>query len=63
MIEQKNKEYKTVLVDLSRYQDKCGFGEIANNLGELIKGGIVDGIRFVVLVQEKFKGALGNSID
>ncbi len=63
MIEQKNKEYKTVLVDLSRYQDKCGFGEIANNLGELIKGGIVDGIRFVVLVKEKFKGALGNSID
>lgn len=63
MIEQKNQEYKTVLVDLTRYKDKCGFGEIANNLGELLKDGIIDGIRFVALVKEQFKGILGNSID
>lgn len=54
---------KTVLVDLTRYKEKCGFGEIANNLGELLKDGIIDGMRFVVLVKEKFRGALGDSID
>ena len=54
---------KTVLVDLTRYKEICGFGEIANNLGELLKDGIIDGMRFVVLVKEKFRGALGDSID
>ena len=33
---------KYVLVDLTRYQDKCGFGEIANNVGEHLKCGIID---------------------
>ncbi len=54
---------KTVLVDLTRYKENCGFGEIANNLGELLKDGFVDGIRFVALVKEQFRGALGDSID
>ena len=51
---------KYVLVDLTRYQDKCGFGEIANNVGEHLKGGIIDDIHFTVLVLEKNKGVLGD---
>ena len=51
---------KYVLVDLTRYQDKCGFGEIANNVGEHLKCGIIDDIHFTVLVLEKNKGVLGD---
>lgn len=51
---------KYVLVDLTRYQDKCGFGEIANNVGEHLKYGIIDDIHFTVLVLEKYKGVLGD---
>lgn len=51
---------KYVLVDLTRYQDKCGFGEIANNVGEHLKGGIIDDIHFTILVLEKYKGVLGD---
>lgn len=54
---------KYVLVDLTRYQDKCGFGEIANNVGEYLKGGIIDDIHFTILVQEKYKGVLGDAVD
>lgn len=54
---------KYVLVDLTRYNEKCGFGEIANNIGEHLKGGIIDNIHFTVLVKEKFKGVLGNAVD
>lgn len=46
---------KYVLIDLTRYQDKCGFGEIANNVGEHLKGGIIDDIHFTVLVLENIK--------
>lgn len=51
---------KYVLVDLTRYQDKCGFGEIANNVDEHLKGGIIDDIHFTVLVLEKYKDVLGD---
>lgn len=54
---------KTVLVDLTRYQEMSGFGEISNNYAEFLKKGVVDDIRFVVLVKEEFKGALGDSVD
>lgn len=54
---------KYVLIDLTRYQDKCGFGEIANNVGEHLKGGIIDDIHFTVLVLEKYKGVLGDAVD
>ncbi len=54
---------KYVLVDLTRYQDKCGFGEIANNVGEHLKCGIIDDIHFTVLVLEKYKGVLGDAVD
>lgn len=54
---------KTVLVDLTRYQEKCGFGEIANNYAEHLRKGVADDIHFVVLVKEEFKGALGDSVD
>lgn len=51
---------KYVLVDLTRYQDKCGFGEIANNVGEHLKYGIINDIHFTILVLEKYKGVLGD---
>lgn len=51
---------KYVLIDLTRYKDKCGFGEIANNVGEHLKGGIIDDIHFTILVLEKYKGVLGD---
>lgn len=54
---------KYVLVDLTRYQEKCGFGEIANNVGEYLKRGIIDGIHFTVLMTEKYKGILGDDVD
>lgn len=54
---------KYVLVDLTRYNDKCGFGEIANNIGEHLRGGVIDNIHFTVLVKEKFKGILGDAVD
>ena len=54
---------KHVLVDLTRYKEKCGFGEIANNMGELLKDGIIDDVHFVVLVKKEFKGVLGNAVD
>lgn len=54
---------KHVLVDLTRYRDKSGFGEIANNMGEHLKDGIIGDIHFVVLVKEKFKGVLGDAVD
>lgn len=54
---------KHVLVDLTRYKEKCGFGEIANNLGERLKDGIIDGIQFVVLVKDEFRGVLGDAVD
>ncbi len=54
---------KHVLVDLTRYKEKCGFGEIANNLGERLKDGIIDGIQFVILVKEEFRGVLGDAVD
>lgn len=54
---------KHVLVDLTRYKEKCGFGEIANNLGERLKDGVIDGIHFAVLVKEEFRGALGDAVD
>lgn len=49
---------KHVLVDLTRYKEKCGFGEIANNMGDLLKEGIIDGLHFVVLVKEEFRGSV-----
>lgn len=54
---------KHVLVDLTRYKEKCGFGEIANNMGDLLKVGTIDDIHFTVLVKEEFKGALGDVVD
>lgn len=54
---------RNVLVDLTRYQEMCGFGEIANNYAEFLKQGIIDDIHFIVLVKEKFKGTLGDSVD
>lgn len=54
---------KHVLVDLTRYKEKCGFGEIANNMGELLKEGIIDGLHFVVLVKEEFRGVFGDEVD
>lgn len=53
---------KTVLIDFTRYNEKCGFGEIANNLSNFVKEGVIDDIRFVALVKKKQKGALGNKI-
>lgn len=53
---------KTVLIDFSRYNEKGGFGEIANNYSEYVKSGIFEGLRFVALVKEKYRGALGPDI-
>lgn len=54
---------KYVLVDLTRYQEKCGFGEIANNVGEYLKDYIIDDIHFTVLMTEKYRGILGDAVD
>lgn len=58
-----SKRMKYVLVDLTRYNEKCGFGEIANNMGEFLKKSCIDGIHFTVLVTEKFRGTLGDDVD
>lgn len=48
---------KTVLVDMTRYNDLSGFGEIDRNFGPKLKN--PPDIRFVFLVWAKDKGVLG----
>ena len=54
---------KYVLVDLTHYQEKSGFGEIANNMAEYLKAGIIDDVLFTVLMKEKYRGVLGDAVD
>ncbi len=54
---------KYVLVDLTHYQEKSGFGEIANNMAEYLKAGIIDDVHFTVLMKEKYRGVLGDAVD
>lgn len=53
---------KTILIDLSRLKDKCGFGEIADNFSQQLILSPSNDFYFVFLVREKFKGLLGDAV-
>lgn len=54
---------KNILVDFSKYDAMCGFGEICRNYAPKLAGRDYDDLHFIFLIPEKWCGYFGGNID